>query len=377
VKFINISLLFIAFFLFSCTDNKNNYFQITKNDKSNKDYILMPLTGAEKILLLDPEFKIKKEWNLDANRVRLLPNCNLLIIHGSKWGMKQDKWKPLRDRVVEYNWAGEKVWEYIDGETVHHDVQRTKNETTIFPVRVKVPIEYKNKINNLNKRKLEIRSDKILEVSKDKKILWQWLAHKHLDLNSCGKRKCSDLRNTGELSDWTHINTVIPIPENKWFDKGDLRFKPGNIMILPRNWWSVLIIDKETKKIAWEYQGDSKSGLSGGHEAHMIPKGFPGEGNVLIFDNGRTLHKGESYIIEVNPISKEIVWKYEAGKDFFSNSAGSVQRLKNGNTFISEDVGGQRIFEVNKNSKILFDIKSNYRLSRTKKYPVNFCKNLK
>ena len=49
------------------------------------------------------------------------------------------------------------------------------------------------------------------------------------------------------------MNSIAPIPENKWYDAGDKRFKPGNIIINPRNIDTIYIVDKETKKIVWEY----------------------------------------------------------------------------------------------------------------------------
>ena len=49
------------------------------------------------------------------------------------------------------------------------------------------------------------------------------------------------------------MNSVAPLPENKWYDAGDDRFKPGNILLNARNIDTIYIIDKQTKKIVWEY----------------------------------------------------------------------------------------------------------------------------
>ena len=55
------------------------------------------------------------------------------------------------------------------------------------------------------------------------------------------------------------------------------------------------IIDRETGKIVWrigpDYSKDTEVGqklgqIIGMHNAHMIPQGLPGEGNILVFDNG-------------------------------------------------------------------------------------------
>jgi hypothetical protein len=51
------------------------------------------------------------------------------------------------------------------------------------------------------------------------------------------------------------------------------------------------------------------------HEAEMIEKGLPGAGNIILFDNGlftrHRAHTGQSFIVELDPITQEIVWIYE------------------------------------------------------------------
>lgn len=343
---------------------------VYKPEKASPGYTLYPVTGNNETILLNMKGEIIHRWPLDAMRARLLPNCNLLVIHGSKKGIHEERWKTLKNRVMEYNWDGELVWEYIADDRVHHDVVRTEKGTTIFPVKSKLTKEQKEKIKDPKRKKLKIRSDIILEVNKKGEVVWQWDAAKHLDLNSCGSSNCR------QASDWTHINTTMPIPPNHWYEQGDKRFKPGNLMILPRSWWQAMIIERESGKVLWDYTGDYKGGLSGGHEAHMIPKGYPGAGNILLFDNGRLKHRGRSYALEINPVTKELVWIYDVDKKFFSRSAGALQRLKNGNTLLSEDLTG-RVFEVTPDSETVWEFKGNMGVARARRYPINFCPKLK
>jgi hypothetical protein len=182
----------------------------------------------------------------------------------------------------------------------------------------------------------------------------------------------------------------MALPENKWYDGGDLRFKPGNVLFNPRNLDEVFIIDKETKKIVWSWTTDYKGGLSHCHETEMIERGLPGEGNILVFDNGlfprHRDHVGQSYIIEINPVSKELVWKYEtvgySNIRFFSKTMGSQKRLPNGNTFISEDNTG-RIFEVKHRGdhpdggEIVWEYVAPAQVARCQPIPYDFCPQLK
>ena len=105
-------------------------------------------------------------------------------------------------------------------------------------------------------------------------------------------------------------------------------------------------------------------GLGCPHEPYMIEKGIEGAGNIILFDNGvgsNTMGspgvpaRGEiSVILEINPLTKSIVWIYQNGKDFFSATQGTQQRLPNGNTFISEDNTG-RLFEVKRDGEIVWE----------------------
>jgi len=199
-------------------------------------------------------------------------------------------------------------------------------------------------------------------VNRDGDVVWEWHAYEHLDLNHYRILASPEWHGgpyNSTICDWTHCNPVQAIPENKWYDKGDQRFKPGNVMISPRGLDTVYLIDRDTKKVVWEYTGDYFGGLSGQHEPYMIQKGYPGEGNVLIFDNGASPwkdlgHAGKSYVLEVNPITKEVVWVYDKGLDFHATYTASAQRLPNGNTLICESAG-KRVFEVTPDKETVWE----------------------
>jgi hypothetical protein len=197
--------------------------------------------------------------------------------------------------------------------------------------------------------------------------------YKYLDINNY----C-----IGDLRDWTHTNTVEILPENKWYDAGDERFKPGNILLSPRNLGFIFIVDKCTKEIVWEYSGEYAGGLAGQHEPNMIEKGLPGEGNIILFDNGSPplndiAHAGQSFILEIEPPTRKIKWRYSNGVKFFSAFASSVQRLPNGNTFICESQL-PRLFEVTKKGEIVWEYALEWHrfVTRAYRYPYDYCPQL-
>ena len=87
-------------------------------------------------------------------------------------------------------------------------------------------------------------------------------------------------------------------------------------------------------------------------------------GNILIFDNGP--HRVDqmfpfSRVIEVNPATNEIVWKFQEAfpPNFFSDRISNAQRLPNGNTLINEGMFG-RFFEVTPAGEVVWEYVNPY-----------------
>ena len=149
----------------------------------------------------------------------------------------------------------------------------------------------------------------------------------------------------------------------------------------------IAIIDKKTGKIVWslgpDYEPVNIDGkvprhvdqISGQHDAHIIPKGLPGEGNLLVFDN-----QGEagypfavlgvggqlgSRVLEIDPTKNEIVWQYTGSSSgrpnytFYSSYISSARRLPNGNTLIDEGMNG-RFLQVTNTGEIVWEYISPY-----------------
>ena len=79
-------------------------------------------------------------------------------------------------------------------------------------------------------------------------------------------------------------------------------------------------------------------------------------------------------MLEVNPITREIVWQYTADDSgdpvwtFFTSFVGNVQRLPNGNTLINEGMNG-RIFQVTPEGEIVWEYVNPYTGSVVNPYP--------
>ncbi|MCA9911314.1 MAG: aryl-sulfate sulfotransferase, partial [Anaerolineae bacterium] len=106
------------------------------------------------------------------------------------------------------------------------------------------------------------------------------------------------------------------------------------------------------------------------HDPNWIPEGYPGAGNMLVFDNGSPL-RPYSRVVEIalptdesgayimNPgaaTTPEIVWEYRTDppEDFYSALISGAQRQPNGNTLITDGLHG-RIFEVTPAGEIVWE----------------------
>lgn len=339
---------------------------------------------GREVKLINMNGRAVRRWQCDGggisygvSRARLLDSGSVLVQRG---GMMD------RDSAIqEYDWNGEMVWDYIHAYNprpeflgLHHDVFRKPDGNTLMICRVPVPEAYMKRIRDAASKDMTLYVDAILEVNRERELVWEWYSYERLDLNHQRVYAASSWwagPHNNTACDWTHVNTVQALPENRWYDAGDERFKPGNVMISPRTLDQIYIISRETGEVTWRYSGAYNGGLSGQHEPHMIEKGLPGAGNILMFDNGASpwrdlAHAGCSYALEIDPPSQDVVWVYDCREQFHSNYTSSTQRLGNGNTLICESAG-RRVFEVTVEGEIVWEYVEGS--SRSYRYPYDYC----
>jgi len=176
--------------------------------------------------------------------------------------------------------------------------------------------------------------------------------------------------------DWLHVNAATYVGPNRWFDAGDRRFAPNHIIISSRQSSFVAIVGRDGK-VVWRIGPDFLEStelrtlrqIIGQHHPHIIPKGLPGAGNLMVFDNGGASGYGAptpvspdgsaiyqragSRVLEINPKTLELLWSYN-GPRFFSTNISSAQRLPNGNTLITEGAPG-RLLEVTNDRKVVWE----------------------
>ncbi len=218
------------------------------------------------VRLVDMNGNVVHRWEVIPyfnKRSRLLPSGNLVYVGPNR-------------TIYEYDWDGNVVWTH-EGIGSVNDLRILPNNNRLLIAHEPIPEEFQQQVRDVEiapwwgpryrgSQETQLGAD-LYEVNLEGEVVWEWHAHNHIDLNLFSPA-------TPE-GDWLHVNSVASLPENKWYDAGDERFRPGNILLNARNINTVYIIDKETKEIVWEGTHNYKGGMAHAHEAEMIEKGLP------------------------------------------------------------------------------------------------------
>ena len=250
---------------------------------------------------------------------------------------------------------------------------------------------------DVNKPKIsphQLLDDCVIEIDREGNILWEWSVIDHFnEFGFTEEQKNAmyrdpTMRPTGQ-GDLFHINCASYVGPNHWYDEGDERFNPQNIIMDSRECNIMFIVSHETGEIVWQVGPDFTKtpelrifgAIVGPHHTHMIPKGLPGEGHIMVYDNGgwagygapnqfsktglKVSRRDGSRVVEFDPTTLEIVWECkgeEIGATdapftthyFYSPLTSDAQRLPNGNTFICEGTSG-RFMEFTPDNELVWE----------------------
>lgn len=277
-----------------------------------------------------PEAAKSKSPNVDYwRRVHLLPGGDLLAMHSSFGLLKLDRDSNL-------------VWSYKG--SVHHDLDVTPDghvvvltqEVRVLPRILKTVPMYEDAVTYLDANGNELSSLSLVELVERSPA-------------SAALRDAAEAYTYRRSADLFHTNTVQYVTES--LAEGTPLADAGDLVISIRNLHLVGIIRSETRELSWHQIGDWQEQ----HQPELLSNG-----RILLFDNLGTPDR--SRVLELDPTSGEVVWKYQADQpgEFFSARCGSVQRLANGNTLITESDPG-RAFEVDAGGNIVWEYRNPHR----------------
>ncbi|MBU1701540.1 MAG: aryl-sulfate sulfotransferase [Candidatus Eisenbacteria bacterium] len=359
--------------------------------------------------LIDMEGNLVHSWPSEyvpGNSAYLLENGHLLRTAAfDPSGVPPFMGGGAGGRVEEIDWNGSIVWyfEYVsDTHLSHHDIEFLPDGNLLM-----LAWEYKNAIEAYAAgRRLGTLSegtlwpDHIIEIhpgeSSGGSIVWEWHVWDHLIQEEYPEKsnygvvaehlELIDINYDQDgfgRADWNHTNGI---DYNETFDQ---------IIVSVRQFSEFWIIDHSTttEEAAGHSGGNSGKGgdllyrwgnpaaygagdrndqrLFVQHDAQWIAEGLPGEGNVLVFNNGDGRPGGDyssvdEIIVPVDAMGQYTLtgqtygpsgphWSYMAGNpaDFYSSFISGAQRLPNGNTLICQGAHGT-FYEVTASSVMLW-----------------------
>jgi hypothetical protein len=372
---------------------------IYEPDRSWNGFTVLSPLGTQAVLVIDMNGTVVKRWegfnNSAGGPARVFPGGVAMSATGARPPHQESL------ELVRKDFAGTVLWRFSEneqirtreGETVrsarqHHDWQLesfpagyySPESTPKFDVNTLV-LTHTDRMQP-NVADVALEDDRLIEVSPTGRISWEWVASDHIDELGFTPDARQAIKSAGTFNsargsfDWLHLNAATYVGPNRWFDQGDRRFAPNNVLISSRE-ASLLAIVGRDGSIVWRLGPDFSQSkelrairqIIGQHHSHLIPKGLPGAGNLLVFDNGGSSGYGvpspiapegrgvfaraASRVLEINPVTLELVWSYtKAG--FFSTNISSAQRLPNGNTLITAGAPG-RLFEVTRDGAIVWE----------------------
>jgi len=400
-KYIKITFVLLTAFLFIVSFSVTSSYNKTDsliNIQTNGPCVGYTLisAGDDPAFLIDMDGNVIHNWSLRGFPAKLLPDGSIIGCYELS-DIDEAKY------IAQETWDGNIVWEFNNWENGwarnHHDFEREGNPVGYYAPgqefidHGKTLVVARSTVANKSISLWPLDDEVIYEVDWEGNLTgFEWHANKHFNEMGFDIRAKIGLyyqimpysmRST--FQGWLHMNSMSELGENHWYDESDTRFNPKNIIVDFRHINFIAIISRETGNIVWSVgpdyskktdEGKKLGQIIGQHHAHMIPKGLPGEGNILVFDNGGYGGIGilglpcrylrfYSRVIEFNPVTYDIVWEYEK-KDgalfpryaedhrFYSDRISSAQRLPNGNTLICEGSRG-RIFEVTTQKEIVWE----------------------
>lgn len=312
-------------------------------DRASPGLTLFASAGIPVVYLIDLHGKVVHTWEMPypPGLYGYLTEQGTLFYNGKIPNETFLGKLPFKGGVaLETDWNGKVLWEVRQPDH-HHDGRLLRNGNVLLLCATELPDAVAKQVQG-GRSGTEVNgkmwADYLLEVTKDGRKVWEWRAWEHLDPTKDTITAVQDDR-----SEWTHGNAIMELPD-------------GDILVSFRNISTVIRIQRQTGKVAWKLGAPP---LSAQHAPTPLANG-----NILIFDNGphRLDHTFPfSRVIEINPSTNEIVWKYQETNvhNFYSPRVSNAQRLPNGNTLINEGFFG-RFFEVTSEGDVVWEYVNPY-----------------
>lgn len=380
---------------------------LLQNDSGTFDgYTLLAHVVYPTTYLINNEGHIVHTWESPSGpRMSTYLREDGLLLRGAAGGEEFGMTGPgVGGRLQLLDWDGTVLWDYVYADTTyrhHHDIKPLPNgNILVIAWEKKTPAEAYAAGRDSSLVDVEVWSEHIAEVRPifpdSAEIVWIWRVWDHLiqDYDSLQANygpveehpELIDLNFAprGDVSDWIHFNAVA---YNEELDQ---------IVVSSNIWSEIWVIDHSTTTAEAAGHTGGKSGKGGDllyrwgnpltyrkgdttdqilfntHDVHWISDSLPGQGRLLLFNNGQSRPDGNYSSIEefTSPADSQgnytrhpdsafgpllVDWHYQASpkEDFYSRIMSGADRLPNGNTIICAATSGD-LFEVDSSGNTLW-----------------------
>ncbi len=376
--------------------------------KTDTLVLIAPLE-SEFVYLVDSAGGVLHQWKFDVtgSNAYLFPDGTLMR-SAQEPEIKLFDGRGSAGRIQKVDWDGNLLWDFkyaSENHLQHHDFELLPNGNILLIAWEKISkadaIAAGRAANNIESD--ELYGEKIVEIKPEGKTegkeVWVWRLRDHLiqdeDVGKPHYGKPAEHSRRVDINfakngraDWIHMNAVDYHPEldqialsARYFDElwfidhsttqeeaasstggryghgGDLLYRLGN-------------------PLAYGHGDLQDKLLFGQHNCMWIPPGFPGEGDITVFNNGtsepRTGYSSvEQFKLPMDASGNyrlndagafeapQVVWSYSRGPEMFSFRISGAERLANGNTLICS--GDQPwILEVSPDKQVVWETKHRY-----------------
>ena len=397
---------------------------LVNGPEAMRGYILMTGRFDNYVHLVDHLGRVVHSWEFERwlPHAKLLNNGNLLVeMRDGKGG------RP----IAELDQDGNAVWQYTHHEANHHDFLKMPNGNVLVLVVGKKTKEeaIAAGVNPDIVPSEGMEYDYLIEMrptgSEGGEIVWEWSTWDYIVQDfDASKENYGDPSDHPELID---VNFLIDVPQFHaggdvwdWLHTNGIDYNPtlDQIVLSPRHHSELWIIDRSATTEETSTRSGGNAGKGGAllyrwgnprayghgtaadqklfwqHHTQWIAPGLPGEGNILVFNNGFSTEEYMPMYSSVEEIvppvdgygyrrepgaaysPSEPIWTYTADMptDFYSPIMGATQRLPNGNTLIFESTSGA-MFQVTPDGKTVwkyvYPMDSNTPLTQSEQPSIN------
>jgi len=381
-------------FLCACLQGQNTVGTLLYQDLADTGYLLMAPAVSDDTWLLDNCGREVQRWTSDAPpalSAYLLDDGSLLRPARVSNTFDAGGSGGRVDRIL---WDGLNVWSFLyssDTGHQHHDIQPLPNGNVLVLAWEKHSVAEAIALGRKPETLLdELWSEKIVELRPtgpaSAEYVWSWRLWDHLIQDQDPLKP--NFGNPADHPERVDINYLLDEGPDTWRDwthanSVDYHADLDQILISVRNFHEVWILDHSTTRAEAAGSTGGNSGKGGDllyrwgnpqaygqggaadqvfyqqHDAAWVPQGYPGQGNITVFNNGKGRPEGSfstveeftpplavdgTYLLTAGaPYGPEAsTWTFKADPPALLNAKNlsGAQRQPNGNTLICAGATG-------------------------------------